>query len=378
MHRTDSSISVVLVISNLEFGGAQRQMVELVNSSDDLDVEYHIVSLSEHVPLASQLVDKRKLHIIQKRFKYDVTVPIRLAALLRKLKSDVVHGVLFDAEIASRIASRIANTRAMVGSERNTGYKLKRTQLLASRMTKGFRKKCIANSSSGARFNSKLLGYQPSHYAVVYNGVDVQRFRPRNKGELLNKLDLDANARWIGMVGSFKKQKNQTIFIEVARQIADEYGDVRFLLVGDALANAAQNTDIYKNQILAMISKLGLSEQITIKGNTESVEDIYPVCEMTILPSLFEGTPNVALESMASAVPVIASDVSDNSRIIPDGEVGFIVPVNDIDATADAVRQLLMPDVASQFGRRARAWVTSEYNTAKYAENMLEAYRQAL
>ena len=51
-------------------------------------------------------------------------------------------------------------------------------------------------------------------------------------------------------------------------------------------------------------------------GNRADVENYYPLCDLTVLPSLFEGTPNVALESMSSGVPVVATNVSDNATII--------------------------------------------------------------
>ena len=110
---TKSKVTVVIVVSNLEYGGAQRQIVELANHINNDLFDLHICSLSNYIPLAQFLSNLDKLHVVDKSFKYDVTVVVRLAKLLKKLKADIVHGYLFDAEIAARIAGIMARTKAI-------------------------------------------------------------------------------------------------------------------------------------------------------------------------------------------------------------------------------------------------------------------------
>jgi hypothetical protein len=117
---SDGPIRALIVISNLEYGGAQRQVVEMANNVDPRRIELHLGSLSDYVPLASDLADRSRLHVIEKRFKFDLSVVARLARLLRSVDAHVVHGYLFDAEIATRLAGRLAGTPLVVGSERNT------------------------------------------------------------------------------------------------------------------------------------------------------------------------------------------------------------------------------------------------------------------
>src|SRR5262245_47304943 len=110
----------VMVISDLEFAGAQRQVVELANYIDSRQFDVHVCSLADYVPLAGALWDRdKRLHIIRKRGKFDLTVVWRLAHLLRQLQADIVHGFLFDAEIAARLAGRLARKPVVIGSERN-------------------------------------------------------------------------------------------------------------------------------------------------------------------------------------------------------------------------------------------------------------------
>ena len=95
---------LLFVISNFEYGGAQRQVVELANHLDPRRFEAHVCSLSPYTPLATSLRDaSSRLHVIPKLAKFDVTVVPRLASLLRRLQIDIVQSYLFDADIAARL-----------------------------------------------------------------------------------------------------------------------------------------------------------------------------------------------------------------------------------------------------------------------------------
>ena len=168
----------VVATSDLEFGGAQRQVIELCNQMNPARFEMHVCSLSNYVPLAGSLRDReRRFHQVLRRFRFDWTVVPRLVRLLKNLKADVVHGFLFDAEIASRLAGRLAGV-AVIGSERNTDYRVKKLDYLAYRATGWCRDLTIATSNAGADFNSRVFHLPRATYRVVHNGVDTMRFQP--------------------------------------------------------------------------------------------------------------------------------------------------------------------------------------------------------
>lgn len=372
-------MKVVIVISNLEFGGAQRQVVEMVNAADAARAEFHICSLSPYVPLADSLREReRRLHVVPKRFKFDVSVVWRLAALLRRLEADVVHGYLFDAEIAAFLAGRLAGTPVIVGSERNTDYTLKRRQLWTYRLTRGCADVIIANSGAGADFNSRTLGIPRDRYRVIHNGVNLKRFRPAEGRAVRAELGL-GDGPVVGLFASFKAQKNHPLFFEAARRVLAKFPSARFLLVGAELYLGMHGSDDYRRRMDQLVDELGLREHCRFLGNRPDVERLYPACDLTVLPSLFEGTPNVLLESMACGVPVVATDVSDNGHVVPDGRAGFLTPLDDPDAFAEPIVRLLEDyDLRRRMGARARAWVESEFSVERLASRTVAVYREAL
>lgn len=380
MAGNEKKITAVIVISNLEYGGAQRQVVELANNIDPGSFILHICSLSDYVPLGALLSGRAgELHVIRKRFKFDLGVVPRLAFLLRKLDADLVHGFLFDAEIASRLAGRMAGVGAVGNSERNTDYKFKPVQLHAHRLTRRFVDFYIANSNAGARFNQRTLGSPKRQYYTVHNGVDTGRFRPRDGGATRESLGIATGTFVVGMFGSFKAQKNHPLLFEAARLVIEEHPDTTLLLVGDELAGGLHGSDEYKIGVMDMVRRLGLEGHCVFAGNRVDVETLYPACDVTVLPSLFEGTPNAVLESMACAVPAVATNVSDNATIIVDGESGYLVGLGDAAGLAGRLLALARdPGGRASMGTRARERVEAEFSCARLAAKTAAVYRDVL
>jgi glycosyltransferase involved in cell wall biosynthesis len=377
---TQQSKVALLLISSLEFGGAQRQVIELANNMDPEKYEVHVCSFADYVPLADTLRNAgERLHIIRKAHKFDFRVVPKLARLMRKLNVDVLHTFLFDAEFYGRLAGRLARIPAIIGSERNTDYVSLRRHHWAFRLTRSCTSLIIANSRAGADFNSRTFGVPASKFRVVYNGVDTRRFQPADSSGLRRQLGLSSRHRIIGMFGSFKAQKNHPLLLRAAKQVVTAFPDARFLFVGDELYMGMTDSVSCKQQILALVKELGLSNYCLFPGNQSDVENWYPLCDLTVLPSLFEGTPNVALESMACGVPVVATDVSDNSIVIPDGRTGFIVPLHDEEAMAERILRLLTDEsLRRRMSEDARNWAVSQFSGPRLAEKTAQIYDEAL
>jgi glycosyltransferase involved in cell wall biosynthesis len=370
-------LRVALLVSNLEYGGAQRQVVELANRLNAGGHDVHVCTLSDYVPLAAALHESdRRLHVVAKRGKFDFGVVARLAALFRSLDTRIVHAFLFDAEIAARLAGRLLGNVKVVGSERNSDYVRKWRHTAALRMTARWCDLIVANSEAGRRFQMRSLGLAESAIRVVYNGVDTKRFCPGSGAVVRGELGLAADTPVVGMFASFKTQKNHAMYFRVARRVLDVLPDARFLCVGGALHGGLQSSDAYHEQMMRMIEDLGLSKAVRCLGNRDDVVDVYRACDLTALTSYREGTPNVLLESMACGVPVVATEAADNRIIVPEGRGGFVVKHDADEAMADRMIELLStPARRRECSLAAREWTEQRFSTACLAANMEAVYR---
>ena len=375
-------ISVCLLISSLEFGGAERQVVEMVRSFDPNVVKPIVCSLSSKVPLARFLPGKPgELTIIERRGRFDFTTIFRVARLLRRHRVDVVHAFLFDAEIVARLAAPLARVPVVIASERNTEYVRPRLHTFALKSTEGLFDVMVANSMSGKKFNIRTLGLTDSQIEVVHNGVDVERFRPDRATGLAfrERLGIGPETPLIGMVGSYKRQKAQDCFLRMAARIRVDVPSAHFVLVGEPLRDDFEDTSRFQAEVQELAKTLKLSECCRFLGNQQDMKAVYNACNATALLSRREGTPNVVLESMACGVPAIATDVADNSLIIVNGKTGFVVPPEAYEAAAAcAIRILLNPALQREMSAAARTHACQQFSLRTAAGKLENIYARCL
>jgi glycosyltransferase involved in cell wall biosynthesis len=383
---------VLLLVSSLQRGGAERQVVELANHLDRFRFEVTVLSLSEDVPLAADLAESVRLQILPKRWRFDAAVLFRAARWIRRLQPHIVHGFLFDAEMVARVAGRLANVPLVLGSERNSDYRPPRLQVMCQRLSRRWCHALVANSEAGRRFAIESQKLPAGCVRQVANGVDTDCFRPHPMAAARKALQLPTDVPLVGMVASIKPQKNYAMFVDFARRLRCSHPEVQFLCVGAALhssgglsrlwragAGLHGDTERYERQIAGLVATSGLQDAIHWRANIDDMPSVYNACDAMVLTSDREGTPNCVLEAMACARPVAVTDVADNARIILHGETGFVVPKGAAEELARHVRILLeKPLLAARLGRAGRLRCEREYSLAVMAGQMAAVYEEQL
>jgi glycosyltransferase involved in cell wall biosynthesis len=310
---------------------------------------------------------------------------------MRRLRIDLVHAFLFDAEIVARTAGRLAGVRAVVGSERNSDYRRPRLQRVALRLTRSRVDALVANSEAGRQFVLRTQGLPAERVHVIHNGVDTERFRPGDAAAARVSFGLDAASPAVGMVASFKPQKNHLMFLEVARLVLARRPDVTFVCAGEPLRGAGgalslrpgtgahRDVAAYHREVSRTLEQWGLRERCRQVGRVEDVERVYRACDVTVLTSHHEGTPNVVLESMACGVPVVVTAVADNAMLVPEGVAGFVVPPGDAAAMAERVLALLADEGRRRaMGEAARRHVEARFSTSAMVGRTEALYERLL
>lgn len=374
--------NILLLISSLEYGGAERQVVELYKSLDRNRFNPLICTLSEYNPLADGLPNpSTDLVVVKKRGKYDLRVVFRLAKLIKERNIELIHCFLFDAEIAGRLASLLAGRPAVIASERNSDYTHKKIHWIFHRLTKGLIDAMIANSTAGKQLNVNALGIPENIIHVVHNGIDTEKFRPSPSEAVAvrQSLNVPGNALVVGLVASFKSQKRHEDFIKVAEQILKDLPEAYFFIVGDKLVEGTHGSDSYRDTIRTRIENSPFRDRIKLLGNRSDMRAVYNSFDLKMLVSSREGTPNVLLEAMSCGVTVVATNISDNGIVVEDGVTGFLAPLGDVQKLAgDAVKLLKSGELRTQFGRAARNRVLENFSTSLLAYKTEKVYNTAL
>jgi glycosyltransferase involved in cell wall biosynthesis len=206
----------------------------------------------------------------------------------------------------------------------------------------------------------RSVGYRGDRLHVVPNGADVDRFPAAcDRAALRRQLGLRPTDHVMTMVGTFKRQKGHRHLIDAMRSVAPRLGHLHLLLVGDGEL---------RPETSAAVARAGLSERVHFLGTRRDVAELLAASDSFVLPSLWEGLPVALVEAMASALPIVATDVSGTRDVMVDGETGWIVPPGDAAALADAIADLVTnPQEAATRARAARARVEAHFSAQAQA-----------
>ena len=152
--------------------------------------------------------------------------------------------------------------------------------------------------------------------------------------------------------------------------------EARFLVVGGDLFGDHPD---YEVELHRLVSELGLEGRTLFTGYREDARALIAALNMLVLPSENEPFGRVMLEAMACAKPVVAFDRGGPREIIVEGETGFLVPPERIDAMADAVVNLLQdPALADRLGAGGQRRLRDCFSGRKCASETEAIYEELL
>lgn len=197
------------------------------------------------------------------------------------------------------------------------------------------------------------------------SGVDLERFVPAPEPE--------GDIRCV-MAGRLLWAKGLGILAEAGRILKDRNLNVRLQLVGEP---DFQNPSSVDERQLREWESAGLVEWL---GYSENMPAVWLSANIGILPTFYgEGVPKVLLEAAASGRPLIATDAPGCREIVEQGENGFLVPVKDPQALADAIQMLAEnPILRKRMGEKSRQIVEQHFSGKQVALSTVEVYQQLL
>lgn len=151
-------------------------------------------------------------------------------------------------------------------------------------------------------------------------------------------------------VGRISKQKNQMLLVKAFERISNEFPEYSLKIYGDV-----QSQTVY-GELLEYCRKQNLQDKVRFMGMTDSVQDEIRDASLFVLSSDYEGMPNALIEALVLGIPSISTDCpcGGSRMLIEDGISGKLVPVSDVDALAQAMREMLLnTEQAEQYGREA-------------------------
>lgn len=361
-------LRVLFLIDSLKMGGAERITVSLMPYFTDIIPI--VMTLYDHdSPLQDRLKQEfdhvRLINIGASRL-LDPGAHLRFLQRLRQEKIDVIHAQLQHATVFAALARRlngipVAITRHVVHDDTTTGKRARLVQAEHTAIRHGV-DVFVSVSQAALDVSAPAIGIPMDRCQVVYNGIDVNRFKlDSDKRALRDQLDLPQDSMLVTMVGVMRPGKGQTYAIEAFKSLPD----VHLVLVGDG-----ELADDLKAQAAGM-------DNVHFMGTRKDIPEILNASDVFILPSDIEALPTVLIEAGAAGLPVIASDVGGISEIIVDGTTGILIPPARPDMLAEKIRYLAEnPQMADEMGDEAYRTIHSKFTVERQAQQLTDLYKQ--
>ncbi len=307
-----------------------------------------------------------RCHPIRIRNAIDLAAGVKLRAILKRERYDVVHFHTSRAHSMAPLARGFGSTLVVT---RRMDYRPNRVfaPYLFNRAVDS-----VVAISGGVADSLAAAGVDRARVTVVHSGVDCERFRPPTSDERADArgaLGIADTDFVISAVGALEQRKGHRYLIEAIGAIAAS-GKFKCFIAGQGSIHKVLQGEI------AVIRGL---ERIKLLGRIDDPRELLWASDVFAMPSLKEGLGVAALEAMASALPVVASEVGGLREVVEDGRSGIVVPPANAGAIAAAIRRLAeSAELRSQMSAAARARAVENYSMETMAARTLALYRECV
>jgi glycosyltransferase involved in cell wall biosynthesis len=346
---------ILHVIQNLNYGGMERVLADVVRGVDKSRFEMHVMALEYLGRFADGLEKVAHLHLAGPQQRWSMVWPRGLAREIARIAPDVVHthsGVWYKASLAARLAG--------VNRVIHTEHGRREPDPFSDRVVDSFavrRTDVVAAVSERLRIHLVAKGIAPAHKVeVVPNGIDTAVYAPhRRDGQLHRALGLAADVAVIGSIGRLEPIKGYDIMIEAFALLCAEWpNETKPILVIGGEGSERQRLE-------QLVRARGLESRVHLLGWRDDIVTLHAGFSLFTMSSRSEGTSISLLEAMSASLCPIVTDVGGNRAVLGTELAHRLVPPDDPAALASAWRAALCDARRSDDAARARARVENQF-----------------
>ena len=361
-------LKILQLIPTLDRSGAEKQMVLLAKGLPRDRFRVEVAALTRLGPLEADL---RKADIpvslIGKPLKIDPFSLARLTRFLKERKFDVVQTWVFAANSYGRVAARAAGTPVVVTAEMAVDLWKTRGHLAIDRRLASWSDMVVGNSKAVVDFY-RDAGLPDSRLVMIPSGIEpgdppeIDTDRAAVRAE----FGWPADAPLVLFAGRLMPQKGVDDLIAALDILQHVRPQLKTLIAGAGPQRSELEETAHAFQ---------LDDKVKFLGHREDVPRLLAASDLLVLPSLYEGMPNIVLEAMRHRKPVVATAAPGTTEVVVDGETGLLVPVKNFQGLARAIRQMIDdPELSRKFGEAGRARVELEFGVDRMVTRFAELY----
>ena len=363
--------TILLMITRLGRGGAQKQLVHLARGLRDRGAAVHVVSLMERpgpweAELARSCID---VHVLGEagRAGPGAILVVRARRLIRALQPGVVVSFCYHANVVARVVAPATDGRILISSIRNERFgppgRERLMRILDRRATIS-----TTNSRAAAQYLIRRGVMPPGRLVVVPNAIDVgkERVSASERARIRHDMGVtDGVFVWLA-AGRLEAQKGLDQLLTAARRVA--------IATDHPFALWVAGDGPLRRQLERRASALGIGALCRFLGHRSDLPSLMGSADALAHPSLWEGMPNVVMEAMASGLPVVATDAGGVREVVADGRTGRIVPLGQTDSFSQAMLDLMACPVHDRrvMGRAARERMLADHDVDRVVDQWID------
>ena len=340
-------LKVLQLIPTLDRSGAEKQMAILARGLPRDRFTVEVAALTRLGPLEAELQAAGvPVTLIGKSLKVDPFALERLTRFMKRGKFDVVQTWIFAANVYGRVAARRAKVPVVITAEMAVDLWKTSQHFWIDRKLAHWTDRVVGNSEAVVDFYRDRVGVPADKLTVIASGIGDEEAPAIDRAKIRASLGATPDAPVVIFVGRLAPQKGVDDLLKAVDVLQHVMPDLQTWIVGDGPL---------REQLLSMSIGYNLKGQAHFLGHRDDVPTLLAAADLLVLPSLYEGLPNVVLEAMRFRKPVVATAAPGTTEVVEHGVTGRLVPLRDPPALAQAIRQVLRdPAEALRMGEAGR------------------------
>ena len=258
------------------------------------------------------------------------------------MQFDVVQTWIFAANTYGRVASQMAKVPVVVVAEMAVDLWKGRVDRSVDRRLATWCDRLVGNSHAVVDFYQQL-GVPKDRLAMIYSGIEDQGPPPVDRRMVRTALGFEAEAPLILFAGRLAAQKRVDDLLKALDLLQHVQPGVRTVIAGDGPL---------RDRLEETARAYHLDGQVRFIGHCDDVPRLLAAADLVVLPSSYEGLPNLVLEAMQFRKPVVATAAPGTTEVVVDGQTGLLVPIGNPPLLARAIRDVIRePALARTDGR---------------------------
>jgi glycosyltransferase involved in cell wall biosynthesis len=361
-------LKVLQLIPTLDRSGAEKQMVLLAKGLPRDRFRVEVGALTRLGPLEAELSAAGiPVTAIGKRFKLDPIALVNLSRFLKSRPFDVVQTWIFAANTYGRVAARMAGVPVVVVAEMAVDLWKGRVDRSVDRRLATWCDRLVGNSHAVVDFY-RDLGVPDDRLTMIYSGMSDEEPPTIDSRAIRVGLGFEAEAPLVLFAGRLAAQKRVEDLLMALDLLQHVQPDLRTVIAGDGPL---------RNRLEEVAQSYQLEGRVRFLGHRNDVPKLLAAADLVVLPSAYEGLPNVVLEAMRFRKPVVATCAPGTTEIVIDGETGLLVPIGNVPVLARAIRDVVRDRVlASRLGEAGRARVEAHFRADTMVSQFASLYEE--